>query len=55
MGVALLDGVVDLRPSFFADLGVVAWGVVIGLGVELFSLPAFLTEWGDFGVTLTCS
>ena len=43
-GVVLVDGVVDLHSSFFADLGVVVLGVVTGLGVELFSLPAFLPE-----------
>ena len=44
VGVVLVDEVVDLHSSFFADLGVVVLGVVTGLGVELFSLPAFLPE-----------
>lgn len=44
MGVVLVDGVVDLSSSFFANLGVVVLGVVTGLVVVLFSLPAFLPE-----------
>lgn len=39
----LVDGVTDLRPSFFVDLGV-AFGVFVCFGVELFSLPFFLPE-----------
>lgn len=44
LGVDLVDGVMDLRSSFFANLGVVVLGMGAVLGVELFSLPAFLPD-----------